>query len=236
MEKTRYQYLGASDQQRGTPPPPLELGYEAGQPLVGLPRPEEIQVEALELRAAIENRVSVRQYAETPLTLAELAYLLWSTQGVKHVEGNYVTLRTVPSAGARHALETLVLANRVQGLAPGMYRYLPIEHKLLEVDLQPGIAEMVTQACWNQRMVLASAATFVWVAVPYRMTWRYGQRGYRYLHLDAGHACQNLYLAAQSVGCGACAIAAFSDEDMSRTLGIDGEELFAIYVATVGKV
>jgi SagB-type dehydrogenase family enzyme len=117
-----------------------------------------------------------------------------------------------------------------------MYRYLPIEHKLLEVDLQPGIAEMVTQACWNQRMVLASAATFVWVAVPYRMTWRYGQRGYRYLHLDAGHACQNLYLAAQSVGCGACAIAAFSDEDMSLTLGIDGEELFAIYVATVGKV
>jgi nitroreductase len=215
MEKTRYQYLGASDQQRGTPPPPLELGYEEGQPLVGLPRPEEIQVEALELRAAIENRVSVRQYAETPLTLAELAYLLWSTQGVKHVEGNYVTLRTVPSAGARHALEAFVLANRVQGLAPGLYRYLPIEHK---------------------RMVLASAATFVWVAVPYRMTWRYGQRGYRYLHLDAGHVCQNLYLAAQSVGCGACAIAAFSDEDMSLTLGIDGEELFAIYVATVGKV
>ena len=84
-------------------------------------------------------------------------------------------------------------------------------------------------------MVAASAVTFIWVAVVHRMAWRYGQRGYRYLHLDAGHACQNLYLAAESVGCGVCAIAAFDDEDVSRVLGLDGEDQFAIYVATVGK-
>jgi SagB-type dehydrogenase family enzyme len=67
------------------------------------------------------------------------------------------------------------------------------------------------------------------------MTWRYSQRGYRYLHLDAGHVCQNLYLSAESVGCGVCAIAAFLDEEINPAMGIDGENEFVIYVATVGK-
>jgi SagB-type dehydrogenase family enzyme len=162
--------------------------------------------------------------------------LLWCIQGVKHVEGGYATRRTVPSAGARHALETYLLVNRVTGLKPGLYRFLALEHKLLVHDLGPGVDERVMQGCLGQRMVLASAVTYLWVAVPYRMTWRYGQRGYRYLHLDAGHVCQNLYLAAQSVGCGACAIAAFSDQDLSRALGIDGESQFVIYIATLGKL
>ncbi len=77
--------------------------------------------------------------------------------------------------------------------------------------------------------------TFAWTVDSYRMTWRYGERGYRYLHLDAGHVCQNLYLAAESVDCGVCAIAAFDDEAANRLLGLDGEEQFVIYFATVGK-
>jgi len=167
--------------------------------------------------------------------LDELSYLLWCTQGVLGTRGTYATFRNVPSAGARHALETYLLVNHVEGLRPGIYRYLAIEHKLLRVNLRRGVAEAVTAACWGQQIVAASAVTFLWVAVPYRMAWRYGQRGYRYLHLDVGHVCQNLYLAVQNVGCGACAIAAFRDEDLNRVLGIDGEEQFAIYVATVGK-
>ena len=67
------------------------------------------------------------------------------------------------------------------------------------------------------------------------MSWRYGQRGYRYLHLDAGHACQNLYLAAEAIGCGACAIAAFSDEAVDELLGLDGQSRFTIYLAAVGR-
>jgi SagB-type dehydrogenase family enzyme len=133
-------------------------------------------------------------------------------------------------------------------LDPGLYRFLALQHQLLEADLDPKIGGGIAQACWNQRFVLSSAVTFVWVAVPYRMTWRYGQRGYRYMHLDAGHVCQNLYLAAQAVDCGVCAIAAFSDEDMGRLLGLNQDRSqetiigdpvegapFAIYVATVGK-
>jgi SagB-type dehydrogenase family enzyme len=236
MEKTRYRYSSASDQQRGLPQPPLEIAPAADDVPIDLPQPSTIQVDALDLRMALEGRVSVRRYDETPLTLTELSFLLWCTQGVKSVEGTYATMRTVPSAGARHALETYLLANRVQGLAAGLYRFLAIEHKLIQVDLRPGIADQATESCWGQQMVKASAVTFIWVAVPYRMTWRYGQRGYRYMHLDAGHVCQNLYLAAQSVACGACAIAAFSDEGMNQLLGLDGIERFVIYLATVGKV
>lgn len=85
-------------------------------------------------------------------------------------------------------------------------------------------------------MVTASAVTFIWTAVIRRMTWRYGTRGYRYIFLDAGHVCQNLYLAAQEIGCGVCAMAAFDDEAMNRILNLDGEEQFTLYLATLGKV
>jgi SagB-type dehydrogenase family enzyme len=84
-------------------------------------------------------------------------------------------------------------------------------------------------------MVNTSGVTFFWVAVSERMEWRYPVRGYRYLHLDAGHVCQNLYLAAEAISCGVCAIAAFDDEKVNEALNLDGENLFVIYVATVGK-
>lgn len=84
-------------------------------------------------------------------------------------------------------------------------------------------------------MVKNSAVTFFWAAVTYRMGWRYGERGYRYLFLDAGHVCQNLYLAAEAVGCGVCAIAAFEDDTLNQLLGLDGVEQFAVYVATAGR-
>ena len=81
----------------------------------------------------------------------------------------------------------------------------------------------------------ASAATFLWVADKKRMEWRYGDRGARYLHLDAGHVCQNLYLSAEAIESGVCAIAAFDDDEINRVVGVDGKEQFVIYVATVGK-
>ena len=96
-------------------------------------------------------------------------------------------------------------------------------------------AHRITSACFDQQFILRSGAVFLWTAVPYRMTWRYGERGYRDLHLDAGHVCQNLYLAAEAVGCGVCAIAAFDDDRMNELLGINGTDQFLIYLATVGK-
>lgn len=235
MKKTQYRYLETSDQNKELPQPPLEEPWDENGDIIDLPSPKELQVPDISLRTAIEKRRSLRKYAQKPLTLVELSYLLWCSQGVQKVIPRPVTIRTVPSAGARHAFETYLLINNVADIQPGLYRYLAIDHKLVAVNLEPGIAEKITVACLRQPFVKKSAVTFIWVAVAYRMYWRYGERGYRYLHLDAGHVCQNLYLAAEAVKGGACAIAAFSDEELNGLLGLDGEEQFAIYVATVGK-
>lgn len=234
MVQTCYTHMEPSDQQKRLPQPPLQLALSEGHEVIALPAPSDIQVAAMDLRQAIEERVSVRRYADTPLTLDELSYLLWCTLGVRRRDSSY-TLRNVPSAGARHALETWLLINRVQGLKPGLYRFMALEHQLAVMDLSPDIAEQVTAGCLGQEFVQTGAVTWIWVAVPYRMSWRYGQRGYRYLHLDAGHVCQNLYLSAASVGCGVCAIAAFIDEQMNGLLGLDGIEQFVIYIAALGK-
>ncbi len=235
MKNTQYRYLGRSDQSIGYPQPPLEKEANDKDRITYLPKPNKIQVEDISLRQAIERRTSIRNYIPEPLSLEELSFLLWCTQGVKEVIRDAVTFRTVPSAGARHALETYILVNNVKGLEKGMYRFLPIEHKLVEVNMNKDISDKIKHACLDQSFVKSSAATFIWTAVPYRMAWRYGQRGYRYLHLDAGHVCQNLYLGAESVNCGVCAIAAFLDEEINPAIGVDGENEFVIYVATLGK-
>lgn len=235
MQQTRYRYQTPSAQRQGGARPALELPPEPGQVLVDLPDPKSLVVPDVNLRQLIEDRYSVRAYSEQALTLVELSYLLWCTQGVKKVTDHPVTVRNVPSAGARHAFETYLLVNRVDGLAAGLYRFLAIEQKLVTLSLEAGLAEALTAACHKQGQVLHSAVTLVWAAVTERMTWRYGTRGYRYLHLDAGHVCQNLYLAAESIQCGVCAIAAYEDEDVNRFLGIDGVEQFAIYLASLGK-
>ena len=235
IERTKHHHLTRSDQSLGRPQPPLELPYDPSGPVLELPDPQRCAVREIPVREAIEARRSVRRYASTPLSLCELSYLLWCTQGVQDVMGQSATLRTVPSAGARHALETYVLANRVIGLTSGLYRFLALEHKLVQRATAPTIADQVTAACFGQSFVKASAVTFIWAAVPYRMNWRYGERGYRYLHLDAGHACQNLYLSAETIDCGVCAIAAYDDDQLNQLLGIDGESQFAIYIGTVGK-
>ena len=235
MQKTRYRHLGASDQSLGVAPPPLEIPPDPNGTIIDLPSPAEAKAASVDLRQTIDARVSVRRYTPAPLDLDELSFLLWSTQGVKNVLGPHATMRTVPSAGARHAFETYLLINRVGELEAGLYRFLALEHKLQVCRLGDDLASAVTAAAFGQEFVAASAVTFIWTAVAYRMTWRYGQRGYRYLHLDAGHVCQNLYLAAEAVGCGVCAIAAFDDDQMNALFALDDPEQFTIYLATVGK-
>jgi SagB-type dehydrogenase family enzyme len=236
MRLTRYEFAERSDQQQGVEPPPLTRRHpQAGAETVPLPLPQDTQPEPLDFLALVTSRESRREYADLPLSLAELSFLLWCTQGVKQVCGRHATLRTVPSAGARHALETYLIVNRVDGLDPGLYQYLPLDHELAAVPVPPGVARRVAAACLGQEMLVTCAAAFIWTAVPYRMAWRYGQRAYRYLHLDAGHVCQNLYLAAEAIGCGACAIAAFHDDAMAAVLELDPVEEFVIYLATVGR-
>lgn len=237
MVNTYYRNITSpSPQESGlVPQPALELLMPEGAVLIPLTPKEQMDIPAMDVRTAIETRRTVRQYAQTPLTLAEFTYLLWVSQGVKHISKRPSTARTVPSAGARHAFETYCVVNRVEGLAPGLYRYMAIENGLIKLKAPADIAEKVAHACLDQSQVTNSAATFIWVAVVERMFWRYVERGYRYLHLDAGHVCQNLALGAEQIGGGICPIAAFDDEELNRVLGLDGESMFVVYLASAGK-
>jgi SagB-type dehydrogenase family enzyme len=235
IRKTRYQFLGPSEQDQGVPQPPLELEAEKGAAEILLPSSSSLAIPRQDLQETIERRRSLRRYARTPLSLEDLSFLLWCTQGVRKVVPGSATFRNVPSAGARHAIETYLVVNKVQSVAEGLYRYSALKHALLEVRREPALADQLTSACLGQAFVKSSAVTFAWTAAVQRMRWRYGERGYRYLLLDAGHVCQNLYLAAEAVECGVCAIAAFDDEAVDRLLGLDGEEQFTLYLAAVGK-
>jgi SagB-type dehydrogenase family enzyme len=152
------------------------------------------------------------------------------------IRNGKATLRTVPSGGARHALETYLSVHRVDGLDAGLYRYLALEHKLCVVATGDGYAQKAREACFGAKFVEQSAVAFVWTVVPYRMEWRYGKGSDRVLAMDAGHVCQNLYLAAESMGCGTCAIAAYDQEAMDELVGVDGESEFTLYVAPVGRL
>ena len=183
------------------------------------------------------NRRSRRNFEQGPLSLVQLAYLCWITQGVQKsiVFNGEATLRPVPSAGAKHAIETMLLIRRVKGLQPGLYRYLPKEHAL--VLAQPWTEkweEEINHAFASNGFQRHSAVTFFWIAVPERIVWHHGQRGYRDLYLDAGHIGQNLYLAAEGLGLSACTICVFDDEKMKKLLALPGD-LFLIYSAAVGN-
>lgn len=234
MEASAGKNCGLSDREKKLPPPPAELPYDENTLLL-LPEPdmmEDRQVNFLEL---VELRTSVRDYHGTPLTLKDLSYLLWCTQGVKMALPTGASLRNVPSAGARHALETYIYIRRVEGVAPGLYRFIALRHALVPVNLTESIAEKLPEAFMGQRPPVTCAALFIWSAVLERMVYAYEQRAYRYLHLDAGHICQNLYLAAQTINFGACAIGHFDDDKLNEMLEADGQQQFAIYAAAIGK-
>lgn len=235
MELTKFQHLGDSQQKLGIPQPPPQLPVERLMETIDLPAGKDLPLEKVDLAALVDRRETLRHYTEDTLSLAELAYLLWGTQGVKELVNELLTKRTVPSAGSRHPFETYLLVNRVSGLQTGLYRYLALEHQLARLEAPQDISERLTEACLKQAHVRTSAVTFIWAAVPQRCVWRYRERAYRYMLLDAGHVCQNLYLLAESIGCGVCAIAAYDDDLVNQALGLDGEDQFAIYLASLGR-
>ncbi len=141
----------------------------------------------------------------------------------------------MPSGGARHPFETYLFANRVEGLEPGLYRYLPLEHKLYLVDRRAGLVDEVNGATYGQ-YVPDSAVVFIWTVLPYRTEWRYTFLAPKIIAQDSGHLCQNLYLASEAIGAGTCAIGAYDQVKMDAVLGVDGEDEFTIYVAPVGKI
>jgi SagB-type dehydrogenase family enzyme len=223
-------------QSSGEAPPPVQKPVPAGGTVIPLPGREEWNFLPCDLLTAIGMRESRRRFLPDPLSLQELSMLLWATQGVRTVAHEAAVLRTVPSAGCRHPFETYFAALRVDGLAPAIYRYLPLEHALI-LENEPGrLADSLVVATHGQRFVAQAAGCFIWSAIPRRTEWRYAEASYKVIALDAGHVCQNLYLACEAIGAGTCAIAAYRQDLMDGLLGVDGDEEFTIYIAPVGKV
>lgn len=234
MNKTKYKNMSMSDQDKRLPRPPLEKEYD-NSGIINLKKPIADKEHDNNLLDLITDRTSVRSYDDSAISPDELSYFLWCTQGIKSKKENSYTFRTVPSAGARHAFETYLLINNVANIQKGLYRYIASKHAIIPISLDNNISDALTAACLGQGMVKTSAITFFWAADIYRMQHRYGERGYRYIHLDAGHVCQNLYLAAENKSCGVCAIAAFDDDETNSVLGLDGINDFVVYIATLGK-
>jgi len=232
-----------SDEKQGLPQPPLEKQC-GGIKLISLTKDFESVVKNNNYLDLLNSRTSKRKYTQEALSKDELSFLLWATQGVRQVVGKQkkATLRTVPSAGARHPFETYLFINRVDELEPGLYHYLALEHELEFIRPVENQVDKLSEAFGGQTFFANAAVCFVWTVIPYRSEWRYGKLAQKYALVDAGHICQNLYLASEAIGCGSCAIGAYSQELVDGLLELDSSPSFennsefVIYAASVGKL
>lgn len=206
-----------SDMDHDVPKPALVKYYE-GSKRISLPNNFEEILKNNNFYQLLTNRKSRRKYNEDAITLIELSYLLYATQGVKKVlKDNTATLRNVPSGGAIHPLETYIYANNVNGLEKGLYHYLPIEHELERLTTTNSFKETVTEAFLGQTFLTQAPVSFYWSIIPYRCEWKYASKAHRVALMDLGCICQTLYLAAESISCGTCMVGAY-DQEMADTL------------------
>ena len=229
-----------SDKEHGVPPPPAEKAIPPDATRIPLVPPEKFQSRGMNLQQAIASRRSIRSFSQAPMTLEELSFLLWATQGVTaEVPGDETheptRLRAAPSAGGRYPLETYIAIRAVEGLDPGLYRYLPNTHQLHLVRRDSDISAGLQKACYGTPFVADAAAVLIWAAIPYRTEWKYTYTSHRMIAMEAGHVCQNLYLAATSAGLGACALCSYHQSTVDGLIGVDGHNEFAIYLACVGR-
>lgn len=233
LKKTRIFDQGMTDQLRGKEPPPVEMPRGEAIFAVDLPELASFNQPESKLADVANTRHSSKSYSDRNLQIEELSSLLWYTQGVKKYTRSQ-TMRMVPSAGARHPFETFLYANKVKGIDKGLYRYFASEHKLL-CNKKNDLTDEFVSACLQQDFIAQSAILFIWAADIYRMRWRYGDRSYRYVFIESGHICQNLYLFSQALDCACCAIGAYDDDRINQLLNIDGKSMFAVYMASLGK-
>ena len=225
-----------SDQMSNIPAPPLEKAIPENATLIDLPAIEELFLGTMPLIEVFKKRRSHRVFTEGYLSLEELAFLCWSVAGVHEIGPNNIwTKRTSPSGGARHPFETYLVVQRVKGLEPGIYRYTGLLHKLVLVKTGSEFCQYLAENAM-QSFVKGSAVVFIWTVVPYRNEWRYIFTSAREMAMDIGHYCENLYLAAESIGAGTCGVASYEQALLDEMLEVDGKDEFTIYIAPVGKI
>ena len=241
-DENNYLHKFISDQSRGIEIPPVQKEIDddddkKNNKIISLPKPTKNVLLKDNILDNITDRKSRRKFTKEQLSLEELSYLLYSTQGVRQViRDGKMTYRTVPSGGARQPFETYLTINYVDGIIPGVYRYQPIEHELVFLFSDDKMIEKMTEAACGQNFVGESAVCFIWSSIPYRMEWRYGAFSFKDILIEAGHVCQNLYLASESINCETCAIAAYYQEKIDAFLGLDGKNEMVVYLSPVGKL
>ena len=194
---------------------------------ITLPAPH--LVSDFSVEQAIHERRSVREFSNKPLSLAEVSQLLWSAQGTTDNKGH----RAAPSAGALYPLVLYLVVGNVTGLEPGVYQYSSDGHKIHHVkegDRRAELAEAALQQDWMEE----SAALLVFSAIEKKTSWKYGQRGIRYIHIEVGHSAQNVFLQAQSLGLSAAVVGAFNDSQVKTVLNLPAAEQ-VLYVMPVGR-
>ena len=230
-----------SDQDKKMPFPPL--GKEAKGKTIEIESDFGNAVLHKSYAELLDIRRSERIYdANMPLTQSQLAFLLWSAQGVQQVVGdNYASLRPAASGGARHAFETYIVVRNVEGLVPGIYHYLPLEHvgeKRVAVELLgsfPDNRELLSDMLVGQKWAEAASVVLFLSCVAYRTEWRYSSFAHRVSLIDFGHVGQNLMLSASAMGLGSCCVAAYDQALCDQTLGLDGYEEYTVYAFVAGN-
>ena len=197
---------------------------------IQLPNP--LQKTTTSFTEVLQKRKSVRSFSTQPLSKVDLAFLLWASTGIQRAEHGY-EFRTAPSAGALYPIETYIAANNVEDVEKGVYHYNIKNHLLEEIKLG-NFGVKLAHAALDQEMCADASVVFIWTAVFRRSKWKYSQRAYRYIYLDAGHIAQNLALAAASITCGSCQVGAFFDDEVNSIVGIDGIEESTICLSVVG--
>lgn len=196
--------------------------------MIFLPEPQfqgKISVEE-----ALLKRRSIRSYKKEALSLKEISQILWSAQGI--TEPSFGG-RTAPSAGALYPLEIYLVVKNIKELPAGVFKYKAENHSLIKI-FEGEISKQLAKTALGQGFIAEAPAVLVVGAVFERTTQKYGQRGLRYVFMEAGHAAQNVYLQAESLGLGTVTIGAFDDEEIKKLLKISENE-HPLYIMPVGK-
>lgn len=217
----------------GLPKPVLQKHHD-DLPLIDLPPADSQFIFKKDVHGCLKHRQSRRNFSDKPLSIYQLSYILWATQGVREAGPSY-TKRTVPGSGSVHPFETYLILMNVSGLQQGLYRYLPLSHQLVFMRDHSEFGDRLLPGLMNQEFCQKAAAVFAWAAIPERMSWKYGDRFLKAILLDAGHVGQNFYLSSEALGLAACGIGAYQQDLIDSLLGLDGKTELTVYMGVVGN-
>ncbi|GMQ61694.1 SagB/ThcOx family dehydrogenase [Vallitalea maricola] len=245
-----YDLSATADLAKGEPQPDIQKPINENSKVIELPQITLESVPKADYYELIASRLSRRAYSEIPISLKDLSFLLWCTQGVKKVIGGYRRLikdgsgrnylRYVASGGCINPFDTYLVVNNVQEVEQGVWKYLPLTHQLVfekEIDnMSEKISKVFTNKSQNQSYTSKAGVIFFWVCVPYRGEWRYKETAHKTMLLDLGHISHQLYLATEVINCGCCAIGGYYQDKADSLIGVDGEKEFTSLCATVGHI